>query len=47
MNFLREDLTHLFDDKGIDQSQYDDVVRTRSAHVLQYCAGCWLQHLLN
>ena len=27
MDFLREDLTHLFDDRGIDQSQYDDVVR--------------------
>jgi hypothetical protein len=27
MDFLREDLTHLFDDQGIDQSQYDDVVQ--------------------
>ena len=27
MDFLREDLTHLFDDQGIDQSQYDAVVR--------------------
>jgi hypothetical protein len=26
MDFLREDLTHLFDDQGIDQSAYDDVV---------------------
>lgn len=26
MDFLREDLTHLFDDQGIDKSQYDDVV---------------------
>ena len=27
MEFLKEDLTHLFDEQGIDQSQYDDVVR--------------------
>lgn len=26
MDFLREDLTHLFDDQGIDQSAYDDKV---------------------
>lgn len=26
MAFLREDLTHLFDDQGIDQSAYDDKV---------------------
>ena len=26
MEFLREDLTHLFDDQGIDQSAYDDKV---------------------
>lgn len=26
MNFLREDLTHLFDDQGIDQTAYDDKV---------------------
>jgi hypothetical protein len=29
MNFLKEDLTHLFDDQGIDPSQYDDVVEFR------------------
>ncbi|CAL8466016.1 g5552 [Coccomyxa elongata] len=29
MDFLKEDLTHLFDDQGIDQSQYDDVVEFR------------------
>ena len=32
MDFLREDLTHLFDDRGIDQSQYDDVVRWQNLH---------------
>ena len=26
MDFLREDLTHLFDDQGIDQSAYDHKV---------------------
>ena len=29
MEFLEEDLQHLFDDQGIDQSQYDSVVRFR------------------
>ena len=32
MEFLKEDLTHLFDDQGIDQSQYDDVVCTLHCH---------------
>jgi hypothetical protein len=29
MAFLKADLVHLFDDKGIDKSQYDDVVQFR------------------
>ncbi len=29
MDFLKEDLQHLFDDQGIDKSQYDDVVEFR------------------
>lgn len=26
MEFLKQDLQHLFDDQGIDKSQYNDVV---------------------
>ena len=29
MEFLKKDLQHLFDDQGIDKSQYDDVVEFR------------------
>jgi hypothetical protein len=29
MRFLKDDLQHLFDDQGIDKSQYDDVVEFR------------------
>ena len=29
MEFLKDDLQHLFDDQGIDKSQYDDVVEFR------------------
>lgn len=29
ISFLKEDLTHLFDDQGIDTSRYDDVVQFR------------------
>ena len=28
-DFLKEDLKHLFDDQGIDQSQYNDKVEFR------------------
>ncbi len=35
MDFLKEDLQHLFDDKGIDKSQYDDVVEFRDP-ITQY-----------
>ncbi len=34
MAFLKSDLVHLFDDKGIDKSQYDDVVQFRWVPVL-------------
>ena len=29
MEFLKDDLSHLFDDRGLDQSQYDDIVKFR------------------
>ena len=29
MEFLKADLVHLFDDQGIDKSQYDHVVKFR------------------
>ena len=29
MEFLEKDLQHLFDDQGIDKSQYDNVVEFR------------------
>ena len=35
MDFLKEDLQHLFDDQGIDKSQYDDVVEFRDP-ITQY-----------
>ena len=35
MEFLKKDLQHLFDDKGIDKSQYDDVVEFRDP-ITQY-----------
>ncbi len=35
MEFLKEDLQHLFDDKGIDKTQYDDVVEFRDP-ITQY-----------
>ncbi len=37
MAFLKSDLVHLFDDKGIDKSQYDDVVQFRWVLVLHQC----------
>ena len=35
MEFLKKDLQHLFDDQGIDKSQYDDVVEFRDP-ITQY-----------
>lgn len=35
MDFLTRDLQHLFDDQGIDKSQYDDVVEFRDP-ITQY-----------
>lgn len=35
MEFLKEDLQHLFDDQGIDKSQYDNVVEFRDP-ITQY-----------
>ena len=35
MEFLKIDLQHLFDDQGIDKSQYDDVVEFRDP-ITQY-----------
>lgn len=35
MDFLKRDLQHLFDDQGIDKSQYDDVVEFRDP-ITQY-----------
>lgn len=29
IEFLQNDLSHLFDDVGLDQSQYDDIVKFR------------------
>ena len=47
MEFLREDLTHLFDDQGIDQSAYDDKVNFEDP-ITRYSTvkGVYLQHCL-